>query len=107
VSRTRILEAFILAEAPALCIHIRAFVLIIATAVSLASAAALYSEDAVKAAFLFRFCAYVDWPAGTPAQPQFTIAVLGSEAVGKELQRLLPGHSVDNRPVTCGQSAPR
>ena len=92
-------------EAPAICVHARitaawlSFVWVIATAASLGSAAELYSEDAVKAAFLLRFCAYIDWPADTPAQSQFTIAVLGSAAVERELQRLLPGHSVDNRPV--------
>jgi hypothetical protein len=62
-----------------------------------APAAADYSQDAVKAAYLFRFAGYVDWP-GTadPAKP-FVIAVVGSPAVARELRRLVPGHQINNR----------
>ena len=34
-----------------------------------ANAAESYSEDAVKAAFLYRFTGYVDWPAQAAADP--------------------------------------
>ena len=44
-----------------------------------AAAAESYSEDAVKAAFLYRFTGYVDWPVQALADPQFTIAVLGAD----------------------------
>jgi hypothetical protein len=62
-----------------------------------APAAADYSQDAVKAAYLFRFAGYVDWPASAdPAKP-FVIAVVDSAAVARELRRLVPGHQINNR----------
>jgi hypothetical protein len=64
-----------------------------------AAAADGYSEDAVKAAFLYRFAGYVEWPAETTADRSFTIAVLGADGVARELAHLLPGHSIKNRPA--------
>jgi len=65
-------------------------------------AAETYSADAVKAAFLYRFAGYVDWPEDIAAQaPQapFTIAVLGDDGVVRELQKLLPSHMIKNHPA--------
>jgi hypothetical protein len=58
-----------------------------------------YQEDAVKAAFLYRFTGYVDWPRDATARPLFTIAVLGADPVAAELSRLLPGHTIKNLPA--------
>lgn len=66
---------------------------------TVARAAEQYSEDAVKAAFLYRFAGYVDWPEEDPANTPFTIAVLGDDGVVNELQRLLPGKRIKNRPA--------
>lgn len=68
------------------------------------AADAPYSEEAVKAAYLHRFAAYVDWPSPPPSGRPFTIGVLGSGAVLVELKRLLPaikiqGHAADAREV--------
>ena len=57
-------------------------------------AADSYSEDSVKAAYLYRFAGYIDWPADAAAGAPFTIAVLGAPGVAGELQRLLPGHPI-------------
>jgi YfiR/HmsC-like len=57
------------------------------------ASAAEYSEDAVKAAYLYRFAGYIDWPERGPATP-FTIDVLGAPRVAGELRRLLPGHLI-------------
>lgn len=56
-----------------------------------------YAEDAVKAAYLHRFAAYVEWP--TPPQPDtpFIIGVMGSDAVMAQLQRVLPQINVQGR----------
>jgi hypothetical protein len=59
-------------------------------------AAESYSEDVVKAAYLYRFAGYIDWPADTAAGAPFTIAVFGAPGVAGELQRLLPGHPINN-----------
>jgi hypothetical protein len=56
-----------------------------------ARADASYSEDAVKAAYLYRFAGYVEWP---DANSPFVIAVLGAPEVANELQRLLPEHPI-------------
>lgn len=62
-----------------------------------APAAADYSQDAVKAAYLFRFAGYVGWPGGADSAKPFVIAVVDSPAVARELRRLAPGHRINNR----------
>jgi hypothetical protein len=62
------------------------------------ASAAQFSVDAVKAAYLFRFAQYVEWPEA-PADEPFVIAVVGAEEVAVHLERLLPGMSVNNRHV--------
>jgi hypothetical protein len=57
------------------------------------ASAAEYSEDAVKAAYLYRFAGYIDWPQRGSAAP-FTIDVLGAPGIAHELRRLLPGHPI-------------
>jgi hypothetical protein len=64
-----------------------------------ALAADTYSEDAVKAAYLYRFAGYVDWPDQGAGSDPFTIAVLGSPAVVRELRHLLPNLSVNHHPA--------
>ena len=61
--------------------------------------AAQFSIDAVKAAYLFRFAQYVEWPGAQPDAP-FVIAVSGAEDVAVHLERLLPGMTVNGRQVT-------
>jgi hypothetical protein len=58
-----------------------------------------YSEDLVKAVFLYRFAGYVDWPAAASTGAPFTIAVLDADGVASELQRLLPNHPIKGRPA--------
>ena len=62
-----------------------------------AAAAESYSEDAVKAAFVYRFTGYVEWPPAALANPPFTIAVLDADGVATELARLLQTHQVKNQ----------
>jgi hypothetical protein len=58
--------------------------------------AAQFSVDAVKAAYLFRFAQYVEWP-DTPADTPFVFAVTGAERVAVHLEKLLNGMSVNGR----------
>ena len=53
---------------------------------------AQFSVEAVKAAYLFRFAQYVEWPP-IAADAPFVIAVSGAEEVAAHLDRLLPGMS--------------
>jgi len=75
--------------------------LLIALAMLLGAAAAwaeTFSGEAVKAAFLYRFASYVEWPADSPAAP-FVIAVAGAEDVAKQLDQLVPRMKVHGRAV--------
>jgi hypothetical protein len=58
-----------------------------------------YREDAVKAAFLYRFTGYVEWPDAALSKSHFTIAVLGSGEITRELERLLPGRTIKDLPA--------
>jgi hypothetical protein len=57
-----------------------------------------FSVEAVKAAFLYRFASYVEWPADSPVTP-FVIAVAGAEDVAKQLDQLLPRMKVHGQRV--------
>ena len=58
-------------------------------------------EPRVKAAFLFKFGSYVDWPAGTfaSAGTPLTIGVLDADALADELTAIVTGRTVEGRPV--------
>lgn len=55
--------------------------------------AAVFSVDAVKAAFLYRFASYVEWPTDA-ASGSFVIAVVGADEVARQLDELLPRSKV-------------
>jgi hypothetical protein len=62
-------------------------------------AAEAYREEPVKAAFLYRFTGFVEWPAEAQSASTFTIAVLGSKGVAGELEKILLQQSIKNRPA--------
>lgn len=66
--------------------------------------AAQFSVDAVKAAYLFRFAQYVEWPE-SPADAPFVIGITGAEEVAVHLERLVPGMKVNGRPITIRRVA--
>jgi hypothetical protein len=57
------------------------------------------SADAVKAAFLVNFASYVEWPADALDSGELTIGVFGSDQIVRELRNLVPGKTIENRPV--------
>jgi hypothetical protein len=59
--------------------------------------AAPFSIDAVKAAYLFRFASYVQWPQSMQNEGPFLIGVVGADDVAVHLERLLTGMSVQGR----------
>jgi len=59
----------------------------------------LYSVESVKAAFLYRFLEYVEWPIDAPSEGPLTIAVLGDENLTQELQRNVRGRLAHGRGV--------
>jgi hypothetical protein len=83
------------------------------TALAVAAAAALLApssaraqdhslERQVKAAFLYKFAGYVEWPANAfPAHDSpVTIGVYGDEALALDLAKLVAGRTSGGRPVT-------
>lgn len=65
-----------------------------------AAAAQAATEPTIKAAFLFKFAGYVEWPEtafSSPSAP-IVIGVAGSEEIAAELEKLLPGRAIGSRP---------
>jgi hypothetical protein len=62
------------------------------------SQAQVFSADAVKAAFLYRFASYVEWPAEAHGSP-FVIAVVDAENVASQLDQLLPRIRLNGQPA--------
>jgi hypothetical protein len=59
------------------------------------------SEYQLKAAFLFNFAKFVEWPpdsSGESTAP-FVIGILGSSPFGDDLQQTIQGKSINNRPL--------
>lgn len=66
------------------------------------------TEASVKAAFLYKFCGYVDWPPARFASPTapFVIGVMHDDEIAAQLERLLPGRSVETHPVVVRRMKP-
>lgn len=61
-------------------------------------------EEHIKAAFLFKFAGYVEWPSPSidPLDPRnlpFTIGVMGADKIAEELIHLSRDNNVNDRPV--------
>lgn len=61
------------------------------------SAAGLATQ--VRAAYLFKFAAYVEWPPPEGAAGPLVVGVLGAEAMAEELERLSGAHQINQRAV--------
>ena len=59
------------------------------------------TETQIKAAFLYKFGAFVEWPPATFAAPDspLAIGVLGADALAGELERVAAGRTVHGRPI--------
>jgi hypothetical protein len=58
-------------------------------------------ERRVKAAFLWKFAGYVEWPSAAFAQPDspIVIAVAGSDALADDVEEAVSGRRVGERPM--------
>ena len=65
-------------------------------------------EEDVKAAFLYKFPAYVEWRPGSFGQPSspIVIGVTGDDTVAEALRALVAGREAGERPVQIRQLAP-
>lgn len=59
-------------------------------------------EYQVKAAYLYNFAKFVDWPMETAqhADEPFRICVLGQDPFGKSLDSVVAGRAIGDRPIT-------
>jgi YfiR/HmsC-like len=59
------------------------------------------TEYQLKAAFLFNFAKFIDWPASSfaSAQSPFSICILGKDPFGQAIDDALQGKSIGDRPV--------
>lgn len=58
-------------------------------------------EHSVKAAFLYKFLSFVEWPDGSVAvQRPLTIGVVEAEDIAAELDEIVPGRNVEGKPVS-------
>jgi hypothetical protein len=58
-------------------------------------------EATVKAAFLYKFAGYIDWPPAIFTAPDspFVIGVTGSGEVAAELEKIVAGRNISGHPV--------
>jgi hypothetical protein len=59
-------------------------------------------EYAVKAAFIYKFAPYVEWPASSFSSPTspFSICVVGDDAVSPLIDQAVAGQQVNSHPIT-------
>jgi YfiR/HmsC-like len=62
-----------------------------------------YSQDAVIAAYLYRFTSYIDWPQQATIGHPFLIDVYGDPGVAQALRRLLAGHPIHNESAVVNE----
>lgn len=68
----------------------------------------LPSEVGVKAAFLYKFLGYVDWPAAAlpAADSPLVIGVVGADALNAELRAIAAGRHVNGHPIVTRRLNP-
>jgi hypothetical protein len=59
------------------------------------------TEAGIKAAFLYKFASYVEWPASAFPAPdsRLVFGVMASDDVAAELERILPGRTIHGHPA--------
>ena len=88
-------------RAGAWCMLALAFLLAFAHTGVRADADATAAEYRLKAAFLFKFLGFVEWPPAVLERPDspFVIGVLGAKTMGDELAQTVVGRQVAGHPV--------
>jgi hypothetical protein len=82
----------------------RGLAMVLATAAlpGRAAAADAKTESQLKAAFVYKFLSYIEWPAASFAQPDspVVIGVCGADALAEELGAVVAARTIDGRPLT-------
>lgn len=67
---------------------------------STASSQSPPSEQEVKAAYLYHFTRFVEWPSQSAPEDAFEVAVLGADQFGQVVERTLVGKTIGDRPLS-------
>ncbi|UGQ45791.1 YfiR family protein [Massilia endophytica] len=75
--------------------------LVLAIVPALAPAQSGGLERQVKAAYLYKFSGFIEWPEGSFARPDspLVIGIAGDDALAEQLERTVAGRSINGRPV--------
>lgn len=84
------------------------WMLLVMAASALAQGQAAALERQVKAAYLFKFGAFVEWPDTSFARPDspLLIGVAGSEQLAEDLERMVGARNVNGHPVKVRRVLP-
>jgi uncharacterized protein DUF4154 len=61
------------------------------------------TEPALKAAFIFNFAKFTEWPSALPAAGPFMMCVFGDAAVGDALDRAVVGRVLGGHPIVTSR----
>jgi hypothetical protein len=73
-------------------------VLAVQLLMAVAALAQEVTAPALKAAFIYNFVKFTEWPVVLPASEPFVICVIGDAAVGDALERAVKGRDLSGRP---------
>ena len=65
------------------------------------------TSSELKAAFIYNFIKFTEWPVAPPAADPFVICVIGDAAVGEAVEALTKGRDVDGRPIVARVTSAR
>ncbi|MGD0189480.1 MAG: YfiR family protein [Rhizomicrobium sp.] len=72
-----------------------------------AGASAVFADSSleweVKAAYMFKFPPFVEWPASAPSSAPFDICIVGEDPFGNLLDRAAAGQRIDGRSVVISR----
>lgn len=82
--------------------------LLVATLMPSSHLMAQTSEYQVKAAFLYKFAGYVQWPEHrfTDEASPIVFGVMGAEQLADTLEQIVTGHTVNDRPIEVRRLSP-
>jgi hypothetical protein len=63
------------------------------------------TASALKAAFIYNFVKFTEWPLAAPASEPFLICVIGDAAVGDALERVVDGREFAGRRIAVSAAA--
>jgi hypothetical protein len=63
------------------------------------------TEPALKAAYIYNFVKFTEWPGNAPASDALVLCVLGDSDVGDALVRVVKGREVGGHPLTVSNLA--